>query len=150
MGIPVTKQIPKYGEAAITLTASPQNVLLPVPARAFIMGFRAVQLSGTLGGFSVTLYEKKTAADPDDPSGALSTDAELYRVTDTLTVAPGSASGEQKAQWTYYENKDPGYNASKIGPTNRAHRLFAHFVVSGGVAGKTFGFRFAFEEPTNL
>lgn len=149
MGIPVVRQIPKPGDAPITLTAATQNVEIAVPARAFLMGFRAVQLSGSLQGFTVTLYERKSAADPAASNGALSADAEMYRVTDTLTVG-AVASGELKQQWSYYENKDAGYDAKKVGSTNRYRKLYAHFVVTGGFAGKTFGLRLTFDEPTNL
>jgi hypothetical protein len=150
MGIPVVRQIPKPGDAPITLTAATQNVEISVPARAVLMGLRAVQLSGSPQGFAVTLYERKSAADPAASNGALSADAEMYRVTDTLTVANLASSGELKQLWSYYENKDLGYDAKKVGPTNRYRKLYAHFVVTGGVVGKTFGLRLALDEPTNL
>ncbi len=133
--------------------------------RGTIKKLRVVQLSGTLEGFTYTLYNTIAACQADGsalstvtlPSGVVVTVYEkLYRVTPALTVA--SAAAEYASTEGYpedgvsnlelpYEIKDGADGSPLTGTsTGKAPHLQLKLVV-GGTGAKVFGIAMTILDP---
>lgn len=119
--------------------------VIPSQARGTLKKVIVAQLTGTLAGFTYTLYNKATACPPGvDPTNSATEPEVLYRVLGPVTVASSASYFFGTEQWPNdgvhgveipYSNLD---NAASNPPGSPLSQLYLKLLVAG-IGAKTFG-----------
>lgn len=123
-------------------------VTLIAPTRGVLTRITVKQTSGTLDGYTYTIYNRLDACsgatnmDSNDEDGVIPMDPELYQIAETQTVSAAAAVGALYQQVVVYENRDE-QDATNRRPTGALYVA----ITPAGSGAKDFQISYAISAP---
>jgi hypothetical protein len=112
-------------------------VAIPAPVSGVINKLLVLQTSGSLGGFTYSLYNSALAY-PPGPNPVAAIAADSYQVVPPHVVASAKDRWQGSAPFDGLFNLKYGYCNQDQTSTNRAQKLYLLLTIPGGGAGNTF------------